>query len=478
MSDDNKRQEQPAASPDSQQMDAMIDEVTANPGFQVEKKAPVIIKVVGVGGGGNNAINHMYAQHIMGVSFEVINTDRQALDNSPVPNRLLIGPETTGGLGAGNDPERARQAAEESAEDIGNLFEDDTKMAFITAGMGGGTGTGAAPVVARIAREHGVLTIGIVTIPFLFEGKKKILKALDGADEMQKYVDALLIINNERLTEIYPDLDFDNAFGKADDTLSVAAQSISDLITVPGIINLDFNDVNTTLRDGGVAIISSGCGEGEHRITKAVENALESPLLKNRDVYTSKKVLVNIYYSPKSNKPFKMEEVNEMTNFMNNFIPDVDVIWGTAHDESLDDRIKVTILASGFNANSSFSAEKETGVKVAEPVIKPAAPAHRPVEAVRVNPEDEMKRLEGVYGKEKLSTQQQEKAKQKFVVLEPDEMDNDEIIDRLEKTPAYNRPPKFKTEILELQQQRAQPQPAPSQSQAAQVQSGTISFGA
>ncbi len=478
MPDENMKQGQPTASPDGMQIDAMMNEVTANPGFQVEKKAPVIIKVVGVGGGGNNAINHMYAQHIEGVSFEVINTDRQALDNSPVPNRLLIGPETTSGLGAGNDPERAREAAEESAEDIGNLFEDDTKMAFITAGMGGGTGTGAAPVVARIAREHGVLTIGIVTIPFLFEGKKKILKALAGADEMQKYVDALLIINNERLTEIYPDLDFDNAFGKADDTLSVAAQSISDLITVPGIINLDFNDVNTTLRDGGVAIISSGCGEGEHRITKAVENALESPLLKNRDVYTSKKVLVNIYYSPKSKNPFKMEEVNEMTNFMNNFIPDVDVIWGTAHDESLEDRIKVTILASGFDANSSFSAEKEAGVKtVAEPAARPAQPKHKPIVAA-TSPEDEQARLEEAYGKDKLKTQNMEKAKQKFVVLKPDEMDNDEIIDRLERTPAYNRPAKFKTEIRELQQQQAQPQQAPSQPQGGQAQSGTISFGA
>ncbi len=477
MPDENMKQGQPTASPDGLQIDAMMNEVTANPGFQVEKKAPVIIKVVGVGGGGNNAINHMYAQHIEGVSFEVINTDRQALDNSPVPNRLLIGPETTSGLGAGNDPERAREAAEESAEDIGNLFEDDTKMAFITAGMGGGTGTGAAPVVARIAREHGVLTIGIVTIPFLFEGKKKILKALAGADEMQKYVDALLIINNERLTEIYPDLDFDNAFGKADDTLSVAAQSISDLITVPGIINLDFNDVNTTLRDGGVAIISSGCGEGEHRITKAVENALESPLLKNRDVYTSKKVLVNIYYSPKSKNPFKMEEVNEMTNFMNNFIPDVDVIWGTAHDESLEDRIKVTILASGFDANSSFSAEKEAGVKTAAEPARPAQPKHKPIVAT-TSPEDEQARLEEAYGKGKLQTQTMEKAKQKFVVLKPDEMDNDEIIDRLERTPAYNRPAKFKTEIRELQQQQAQPQQAPSQPQGGQAQSGTISFGA
>ena len=219
-----------------------------NSGFQDKDNARTIIKVMGVGGGGNNAINHMYLQNIEGVSFVVLNTDRQQLNQSPVPNRVLLGPNTTHGLGAGNVPDVARRAAEESEAEIAALFDDDTKMVFITAGMGGGTGTGAAPVVARIAHEKGVLTIGIVTIPFLFEGTKKILKAIAGADEMGKYVDALLVINNQRLTEIYKDLDFTNAFGKADDTLTIAARSISDLITVEGKINLDFNDVNTTLR--------------------------------------------------------------------------------------------------------------------------------------------------------------------------------------------------------------------------------------
>ena len=251
-----------------------------NSGFQDKEQMRTIIKVMGVGGGGNNAINHMYMQNIEGVSFVVLNTDRQQLNESPVPNRVLLGPNTTHGLGAGNIPETAKKAAEESEAEIAQLFDDDTKMVFITAGMGGGTGTGAAPVVARIAHEKGVLTIGIVTIPFLFEGPKKILKALAGADEMGKYVDALLIINNQRLTEIYSDLDFTNAFGKADDTLTTAARSISDLITVKGVINLDFNDVNTTLRNGGAAIISSGYGSGEHRVSKAIEDALESPLLK------------------------------------------------------------------------------------------------------------------------------------------------------------------------------------------------------
>ncbi|MBR5102737.1 MAG: cell division FtsZ family protein, partial [Muribaculaceae bacterium] len=242
--------------------DDIFEGIDRDSGFKIEDTQPTIIKVVGVGGGGCNAINHMYAQNISGVSFAVVNTDRQALNNSPVPMRLLIGPTTTKGLGAGNVPEVAQAAAEESEKEISQLLDDDTQMVFITAGMGGGTGTGAAPVVARIAREKGLLTIGIVTIPFLFEGQPKILKALKGADEMRKYVDALLVINNERLTDIYPDMDFLNAFGKADDTLTIAARSISELITTPGRINLDFNDVKTTLHKGGVAVISSGYGEG------------------------------------------------------------------------------------------------------------------------------------------------------------------------------------------------------------------------
>ena len=253
----------------------------------VASHGDVIIKVIGVGGGGNNAVNHMYEQGIEKVSFLVCNTDWQALKNSPVPNRLLIGPKTTEGLGAGNNPELAREAAEESADDIAREFDDDTKMVFITAGMGGGTGTGAAPVVARIARDRGLLTIGIVTIPFLFEGEKKIMKALDGAEEMSKYVDALLVVNNEQLTEIYADLDWMNAFGKADDTLSNAARSISELITGHGYMNLDFKDVNTTLRNGGAAIISTGYGEGEHRVSRAIEDALNSPLLKSSRARTT-----------------------------------------------------------------------------------------------------------------------------------------------------------------------------------------------
>ena len=421
------------------------DEVMGDPGFNDTVSMPTIIKVVGVGGGGGNAINHMYMQNIQGVSFVVCNTDLQHLDGAPVPTRLLIGPNTCQGLGAGNDPEVAKEAAEESADQIAALFDDETKMVFITAGMGGGTGTGAAPVVARIARERGVLTIGIVTIPFLFEGDKKIIKALNGAKEMSKYVDAILIINNERLTEIYPDLDFLTAFGKADDTLSTAARSISDLINVNGKINLDFKDVNTTLRDGGVAIISSGYGEGEHRVTKAIEDALNSPLLKNRDVYGSKKILLNFYFNPNSDQPFVMEEVNEMREFMCNFDSDVDVIWGTAFDESLGSKIKITILASGFNV----SLNNETP----PPMVSSRKPAANTVATPKLAAVEENSNeiIAAEYGSQKVEQREQGMARARYLILSTDDMENDELLEKMENTPTFRRDPKFKSTIKAMQ---------------------------
>lgn len=406
------------------------------------KNVPCLIKVIGIGGGGNNAINHMFEQNISGVSFVVMNTDRQALNNSPVPNRVLIGPNTTFGLGAGNKPELAKEAAEESEQEIAALFDDETKMVFITAGMGGGTGTGAAPVVARIAREKGVLTIGIVTIPFLFEGKKKIIKALSGADEMQKYVDALLIINNERLSEIYPDLNFMNAFGKADDTLSVAARSISELITVDGYINLDFNDVNTTLRDGGVAIISSGYGEGEHRVTKAIEDALNSPLLKNRDVYGSQKILMNFYFSSKAQNEFKMSEIDEMRRFMTQFTHEVDVIWGVAYDDSLGEKVKITMLAAGFNVSLDAETTIAEGERKSE--NKAASPSSR---------------IEQEYG-DKFNDLDLERAQAQYLVLRPEDIDNDEIVDLFEKNPAFKRDQQVKVEFRDLQNAPTKAAPA------------------
>lgn len=298
-----------------------------------------IIKAIGVGGGGIHAVNHMYLQGIEGVTFVVLDTDSHLLDASPVPNRILLRSDIT-----------YRTSAEESECDIAALFDDDTKMAIIIAGLGGETGTDVAPVVARIAREKEVtLTIGIVTIPFRFEGPQKILKALKGVEEMSKHVDALFVFNNQHLTEIFNDLDQTNAFAKSDETLATAVRSLCDLITVKNKICLDFNDVNYTLRKGRNALLVSGFGWGESRVTKALQNALESPLLKGCDVFSSQKILMNFYYNSDSEFPLLMEEMIEIQEFMKNFDEEVDVIWGMSFDNKLVDQIKVTILATGFN---------------------------------------------------------------------------------------------------------------------------------
>ena len=318
--------------------------------FGVPEKKQSIIKVIGVGGGGGNAVNHMYREGIHDVSFVLCNTDAQALNDSPVPVKIQLGTE---GLGAGNRPARAREAAEETIDAVRNMLSDGTKMTFITAGMGGGTGTGAAPVIARESKAQGILTVGIVTIPFLFEGRRKIDQALDGVEEIEKNVDALLVINNQRLLQIYPDLPIMQAFGKADDTLSVAAKSIAEIITVHGVINLDFNDVKTVLKDGGVAIMSTGYGEGEGRVRIAINDALNSPLLNNNDIFNSKKILLAIYSSAEKNaQGLMMDEMNDVTEFMEGFGDDIETKWGLFNDPSLADRVKVTILATGFGLSN------------------------------------------------------------------------------------------------------------------------------
>ena len=317
-----------------------------------------IIKVIGVGGGGGNAVNHMYREGIHDVSYVVCNTDKKALDDSPVPNHLQLGP----GLGAGNVPEKARKIAEESIESIKEMLNDGTRMVFITAGMGGGTGTGAAPIIARCAKEAGILTVGIVTIPFKFEGMPKINQALDGVEEISKHVDALLVINNERLREIYPELTVINACAKADDTLTIAAKSIAEIITMHGIMNLDFEDVTTVLKDGGVAIMSTGYGEGEGRVTKALTEALTSPLLNHNDIFNSKKVLLNINFcADDEHSSLMMEEMNEIHEFMGKFRHDVETKWGLATDSTLGDKVKITLLATGFGlqAISGMSSHQE-----------------------------------------------------------------------------------------------------------------------
>jgi cell division protein FtsZ len=327
-----------------------------------------IIKVIGVGGGGGNAVNHMYRQGITDVSFVVCNTDNQALIKSPVPTKIQLGIDTTAGLGAGGNPSVAKLAAEESIEKIQALLHDNTKMVFITAGMGGGTGTGASPVVAKAAHSLGILTVGIVTIPFAFEGNLKIKQALEGVAALSEHVDAILVINNEKLKEIYPDLELSNAFAKADDVLTNAARGIAEIITVPGYINTDFADVYSIMKDGNVAIMNTGYASGENRISKAIEDALNSPLLNTNDVSGASKVLLSLYCS--TTNQIKMEEVQQIHDFMNKVGDNVQVIWGATFDDSLGDSVKITIIATGYDV-SDIPGMPSSAIKAPKPAPAP-----------------------------------------------------------------------------------------------------------
>lgn len=397
-----------------------------------------IIKVIGVGGGGGNAVNNMYKQGIHDVSFVVCNTDAQALKASPVPERLQLGSE---GLGAGNRPEKARQAAEESIDDIKAMLSDGTKMDFITAGMGGGTGTGAAPIIAQVSKELGILTVGIVTIPFKFEGNKKIDQALDGVDEMAKHVDALLVINNERLRKVYPDLSLLNGFAKADDTLSVAAKSIAEIITVRGLINLDFNDVRTVLKDGGVAIMSTGFGEGDGRVRKAIDDALNSPLLNDNDVYNSQKILLSIAFSSENGTDgLAMEEMNEINNFMSRFGSNFELKWGIAIDNTLEKKVKITILATGFGLDdledvASYHSRLDKA-RATEEAQKKAE--QEEADAERSN------RRSKYYGNDgdKLA-----KPRPHIYLFSQDDLDNEDVILDVESIPTFNRTKPMLNEI-------------------------------
>jgi cell division protein FtsZ len=414
--------------------------------YVLPAKAPAIIKVVGVGGGGGNAVNNMFKQGIHGVSFALCNTDRQAMEHSDITTKLQLGPMTTKGLGAGNRPEIAKLAAEESAEDIRRMFDDGTEMAFITAGMGGGTGTGAAAVVAGIAKGMGILTVGIVTIPFKFEGMRKIMQALAGVDAMSKNVDTLLVINNERLKNIYRDLTISNAFAKADDTLTVAAKGISEIITKRGYINLDFADVKTILKDSGVAIMGTGYGEGEFRLEDAFQDALNSPLLDNADVFKSKKVLFNIYYSHEE-EPV-IDEMSAIDSFMERFDSDVEVIWGTSEEEDLGNKVKITLLATGFNMSVISDIDlSETGLSPEE--ID---------EMYRIKEEDEKRRrhyeeqIELFYGKGALKPSGNPLLPQPYI-FSLEELDDDLVVEAVENTPVFRRdkdfnPHEYKRESL------------------------------
>ena len=398
-----------------------------------EKK---IIKVIGVGGGGGNAVKNMYRTGIQDVSFVLCNTDRQALMESDIPVKLQLGP----GLGAGNKPEVATEYAEESIEDIRKQFQDGTEMVFITATMGGGTGTGAAPVVARVAKEAGVLTVGVVTIPFKFERRPKIVQALKGVDAISKHVDALLVINNERLREIHSSLSIDEGLAKADETLTNAVKSIAEIINVHGKINLDFRDVSKVLRNGGVAIMSFGTGKGEKRLAQAIENALHSPLLNDNDIYNSKRILFNIYGS--SSHPLLVEELDEIDAFTAKFEDNnIEVIWGIATDESLGEEVKITILATGFGVSNIPGMDKTIHLNREEEKPKEETPEER-VERVQQETKDK-EMITKYYGDPALVS------KRNFHVFtfEGDDLFNDDLIDAIDSLPTYARSKQDLTDI-------------------------------
>lgn len=427
-------------------MQTMDDEILD---FQIVSRTEAIIKVIGVGGGGGNAVNHMFQEGIHDVSFALCNTDNQALMESPVPVKVQLGENTTGGLGAGNKPEVAQHAAEESIALVEDLLSDGTKMVFITAGMGGGTGTGAAPVVARIAKSMNILTVGIVTIPFMFEGPRKIVQALKGVEAIAKNVDALLVINNERLRDIYSDLTMLNAFARADDTLATAARSIAEIITVHGHVNLDFADVETTLKDGGVAIMSSGLGSGDDRINDAIRSALHSPLLNNNDVFSAKKILINLAFGEEN--PLMMEEMNALHDFMSKFSREIEVIWGTAVEKSLGEQVKVTLLATGFSITSV------PGIQQQQQEMSRAEEIQQQIEKdAKIEQERRDKELiEKYYGKTGLKTLTSVNYRLEPFVLTIEELDDDKVLEALEKTPVFKREPDFNPRAFknDIQQQ-------------------------
>ena len=319
--------------------------------FDLPSHHKSIIKVIGVGGGGSNAVNHMFNQGIKDVEFVVCNTDVQALESSPVPKRLQIGINLTEGLGAGANPEIGKNAAIESKEDIRELLGDNTRMVFITAGMGGGTGTGAAPVLAQVANEMNILTVGIVTAPFAFEGKKKMVSAQEGIDELKEYCDTVLVILNDKLREVHGNLPIREAFGQADNVLTTAAKGIAEIITVPGYVNVDFEDVRTVMENSGAAVMGSATISGEDRALRAAEMAISSPLLNNKDIYGAKKILLSIISGDEAE--LQMDELAQITDFMQDSAGDsADVIFGHGIDSELGDNIRVTVIATGFESGT------------------------------------------------------------------------------------------------------------------------------
>ena len=341
--------------------------------FDMAKAPQTIIKVIGVGGGGGNAVSNMYREGIRDVSFVLCNTDNQALQKSEVPDKLLIGQNTTHGLGSGNVPEVGKAAAIESEGEIRKMLDDGTRMAFVTAGMGGGTGTGAGPVVAKISKDMGILTVGIVTIPFVFEGRPKIVKALRGVREMAQNVDSLLVINNERLRN-FKDMPIPLANRKADETLTIAAKSIAEIVTTNLEQNVDFADVDTTMRNSGVALISIGFGEGEGRLHQAINAALENTLVNDvNNIFNAQRVAFVIYYSHEDE--LRISEMTDIHNFMSQFKTEYEVKWGHGYDDSLGHKIKITILVTGFGLEDILSQNEQEELDTEEKIREAAEKA-------------------------------------------------------------------------------------------------------
>lgn len=371
-----------------------------------------IIKVIGVGGGGDNAVAHMYTVgNIASVNYLACNTDKKCLDDCPVPERLLLGD----GLGVGGKPEKARQYAEEGIDKIVDSFGSDTRMVFITAGLGGGTGTGAAPVIAREAKARGLLTIGIVTLPFEFERERQIKRALIGLEEMQKNVDAMLVINNQRLIELYPDLGIVNAFRRSDDVLTIAVRSIVEIITMHGKWNLDFEDVKTVLQNGGMAIMSTGMAEGDDRVTRAISGALHSPLVNHNSFYKARRIVMLITSSSKEEEQLSMQEMSEISAFMKQFKKDVFAKFGIKIDDSVGKSVKITLLASGYNQDDKDDEDN--------------------------TPEEDdwelMRRIGKWYGPEN-APRNARKPVNKYI-FDLADLDNEDIIALVDETPAYKR---------------------------------------
>ena len=384
---------------------------------------PSIIKVIGVGGGGGNAVSQMYREGIDGVRFLVANTDSKALEDAIVPEKLQMGP----GLGAGGRPALGQQYAEESVEKVREALDDETKMVFITAGMGGGTGTGASPVIAREAMKKGILTVGVVTLPFLFERERQIDKALDGLEALSQEVDAVPGHNNQRLCDIYTSLDIITGFRKADEVLTMAVRSIVEIITSHGKVGLDFRDVSNVLTRGGVAVMSTGHGEGEGRMTKAIEDALYSPLINNSDIYSAKKIVLAISTSSTEGNTLMMEEMNEVNNFMAKFGSDIETKWGLIVDDSLGCKVKVTILASGFSLNGRRRQAQEERATACDNPAQTERKAER----------------RGEFYQELNSSRSGKhptlRRRPKIFLYTPDDLDNDRLIEEVEAVPTARR---------------------------------------